>query len=57
MLVEMDEHLGVAMIGAKMVTGGLELLAQFEEIVYFAVEHDRDGVVFVEHRLMAGLDI
>ena len=53
-LVEMDDHLGVGMVGGEPVAGALSSLAQFDVVVDLAVEDDRDGPVLVEHRLLAG---
>ena len=56
-LVEMDDDLGVGMIGGEAVAGALELLAQLDVIVDLAVEDDGDRLVLVEDRLLAGGDI
>ena len=56
-LVEMDDDLGVGMIGGEAVAGALELLAQLDVIVDLAVEDDGDGLVLVEDRLLAGGDV
>ena len=53
-LVEMDEHLGIGMVGGEAVAGALQRLAQLDVIVDFAVEDHGDRSILVENRLLAG---
>ncbi|OPZ08741.1 MAG: hypothetical protein BWZ10_02631 [candidate division BRC1 bacterium ADurb.BinA364] len=52
-LVEMNDRLGVAVVGGEAMAAGGQRRAQFAKIVNLAVEHNGDGAVLVEHRLGA----
>src|SRR5204863_2371015 len=56
LFVEVDNHLGVAP-GREGVAPRLELPPNLAEVVDLAVEHDRDGRVFVAERLMSARKI
>ena len=56
LLVEVDEHLGVA-VGAEAVALRLELGAELAVVVELAVLDDDDAAVLVRDRLVAGLEV
>ena len=56
LLVEVDEHLGVAVRG-EAVAGALELRAQLGVVVELAVLDDVNRAVLVRDRLVAGLQV
>ena len=56
LLVEMDEHLGVA-VGAEAVALRLQLGAELPVVVELAVLDDDDAAVLVRDRLVAGLEV
>ena len=52
--VEMDEHLRVG-LRFEFMPFGFQFAAQFFEIVNFSIIDDRNGVIFIGNRLMAGV--
>ena len=54
--VEMDDYFGVA-VGFEVVSALLEVGTKMFEIVAFAVVADPDGLIFVGHGLVAGLEV
>ena len=56
LLVGMNNDLGVGP-GPELVTGFLQLVAQLDEIVDLAVEHDLNRSVFIANRLPAAADV
>jgi len=54
--VEMDDYFGVAE-GFEAVAALFEIGAELFEIVAFAVVADPDGLIFVGHGLVAGLEV
>ncbi len=56
LLVEVDEHLGVAM-SREGVPGPLEVMPELAVVVELAVLDDLDAAVLVADRLVAGLEV
>ena len=56
LLVEVDDHLGVALRGERW-PRALQLRAQLAVVVDLAVQDDDDRAVLVEDRLVAGLEV
>jgi hypothetical protein len=56
LLVQVHDHLGVA-VGGKAVAPAYEVCAQLPEVVDLAVQHDSDGAVLAEDRLVSGEEI
>lgn len=54
LLVAVDQHLGVTVIGTELVPAGDELGPELGVIVDFTVESDDDRAVLVAHRLRRG---
>src|SRR2546426_7192665 len=52
----MDDHLRIR-LGAEPMPLGLEMWAEFPEVINLAVEHDRNSAGFVKNRLMAGGEV
>jgi hypothetical protein len=52
LLVAVDDHLGVGVVGLEDVAAGEQLLAQRQVVVDLAVEDDLDAAVLVRHRLV-----
>jgi len=52
----MNNDLGIAVI-AKAMSFGLKIGFDVEEVEYFTVVNDHNGVVFVEHRLLAAANV
>ena len=57
MLPAVDEDFGIGMVGGKAVARGNQFLAELRVIVYFAIEDDMNGAVFIGHGLEATWEI
>ena len=57
LLVAVDQHLGIGVVGPEHVSFCDQRLSQLEVVVDFTVEDDTDLGVLVPHRLIAALDI
>jgi hypothetical protein len=51
----MHEHLGIAVIGDKLVAELHQVLAQLGAVVDLAIEHDAEALALVPHGLVATL--
>ena len=56
LLVEVDDHLGVA-LGGEAMAAAQQVAPQLAEVVDLAVEDDDDRAVLVVDRLVAGLEV
>ena len=52
----MDNHLRVAG-RPEGVAAGLERVPELPEVVYLSVEHYREALILIEHRLVAALEV